>query len=118
MKSRRLMPSPSIWPRAGIMAQQRPYSMTLDERRLATHKRPWYASSVQNSRKTLQANPLKNEGFSEGQGPTQTINKQFSRMAFDSAHIRRAPSKPHVFDDGTVDRIEPACLMPVPARPA
>ena len=25
MKSRRLMPSPSIWPRAGIMAQQRPF---------------------------------------------------------------------------------------------
>ena len=36
MKSRRLMPSPSIWPRAGIMAQQRPYPITLDERRLAT----------------------------------------------------------------------------------
>jgi hypothetical protein len=31
-----LMPSPSIWPRAGIMAQQRPYPITLDERRLST----------------------------------------------------------------------------------
>ena len=39
-KSRRLTPNPSIWLRAAIIAQQRPYPITLDERQLATPSGP------------------------------------------------------------------------------
>jgi hypothetical protein len=46
------MPSPSIWPRAEIMAQQRPYSKTLDERRLATRLRPSAMTACQRLKPT------------------------------------------------------------------